>query len=123
MRRTRRVKIVATLGPASNTPQMMRALAEYLSLAVNSVTTIVDGLEQKDLIRRQRSDEDRRIVRVELSELGREAFEASEAAKMQLFRSMLSPLTVDEQEILLVLFRKIARGGRTPVAAAADDER
>jgi DNA-binding MarR family transcriptional regulator len=94
-------------------PQMMRALAEHLSLAVNSVTTIADGLEQKDLIRRQRSEEDRRIVHVELTESGRETFNALEASKLELFRSMLSPLTIDEQEILLVLFRKIARSGRT----------
>jgi hypothetical protein len=34
---------------------------------------------------------------------------------LQLFRSMLGPLTIDEQEILLVLFRKIARVGREQV--------
>src|SRR5215475_6936405 len=46
-------------------PKMMRELAEYLALAVNSVTSIVDGLEHKGLVRRQRSEEDRRVVRVE----------------------------------------------------------
>jgi len=102
-------------------PQIMRALAQHLSLAVNSVTTIADGLEHKHLIHRSRSDEDRRIVRVELTEGGRESYEALAGAKLQLFRAMLSPLTIDEQEILLVLFRKIARMGRCELLPAARD--
>jgi len=35
MRRRRKTKILATLGPASNTPQMMRALFQRQPLAVN----------------------------------------------------------------------------------------
>ena len=105
------LRVVEFLGVSGS--QMMRVLAEYLSLAVNSVTTIVDGLEQKSLIHRERSEEDRRIVRVELTGSGRETYQALEAAKLQLFRSMLSPLTIDEQEIFLLLFRKIARVGHS----------
>jgi DNA-binding MarR family transcriptional regulator len=99
-------------------PQMMRVLAEHLSLAVNSITTVIDGLEQKGFAARQRSDEDRRIVLVELTETGTEAYRALKGAKMQFFRSMLQPLTIEEQEIFLVLFRKIARVGRESIAQA-----
>ena len=105
------LRVLELLG--NDGPQMMRALAGHLSLAVNSVTTIADGLAHKELIRRQRSDEDRRVVRVELTQSGRETAAALAASKLELFRSMLSPLTIDEQEILLVLFRKIARMGRS----------
>ena len=104
------LRVVKLLGDAG--PQIMRSVAEHLSLAVNSVTTIADGLDHKGLIQRQRSDEDRRIVRVELTDSGRAAYTACAASKLELFRSMLGALTVDEQEILLVLFRKIARSGR-----------
>ncbi len=107
------LRVVEFLGHDGS--QMMRALADYLSLAVNSVTSVADGLEQKGLIHRQRSEEDRRVVLVELTESGRETYNALEASKLQLFRSMLGPLTIDEQEILLVLFRKIARVGREQV--------
>lgn len=100
---------------------MMRALAEHVSLAVNSITTVVDGLEQKALISRQRSEEDRRVVRVELTRSGTEAYLALKTAKTQFFRSMLRPLTVDEQEILLVLFRKIVRVGQASSPPAGDD--
>lgn len=92
-------------------PQMMRAVAEHLALAVNSVTTIADGMEQKELIRRQRSEEDRRIVRVELTDHGRDSYEALQSVKREWFCSMLAPLTPVEQQLLIELYRKIARAG------------
>jgi DNA-binding MarR family transcriptional regulator len=96
-------------------PRMMRELAEYLRLAVNSLTTIVDKLEHKGMARRQRSDEDRRIVRVELTDSGREVYDGAVEEKKHFLRGMLTTLTEDEQEIFLVLFRKIARSGRSQV--------
>lgn len=92
-------------------PQMMRVLAEYLNLAVNSVTTVADGLEEKRLVRRQRSDEDRRVVRVDLTEYGHKVYREVDSASLQFFQAILDPLTGDEQEILLVLMRKVARMG------------
>jgi DNA-binding MarR family transcriptional regulator len=100
-------------------PRMMRELAEFLLLAVNSVTSIVDKLEAKGIVRRRRSEEDRRVVRVELTDAGHEAYRAALEDKMRLLRSMLRALTEDEQEIFLVLFRKIARAGRSQVQKIA----
>src|SRR5437870_4110431 len=88
-------------------PLMMKQIAEFLLLAVNSVTSTVDNLEKKGIVRRQRSEQDRRIVHVELTNAGKTAYKAATAEKLQLLRSMLAPLTEDEQTIFLVLFRKI----------------
>ncbi len=90
-------------------PRMMRQLAEHLTVAVNSMTSIADSLEHKRLVQRQRSEEDRRIVHVELTDAGREIYQSLRKVHLQLFRTMLGELTEDEQEIFLVLFRKIAR--------------
>jgi MarR family 2-MHQ and catechol resistance regulon transcriptional repressor len=98
---------------------MMRELAEYLTVAVNSVTSIVDNLERKVLVRRHRSEEDRRVIRVELTDPGREVYQSLVEVNLRLFRSMLGALTEDEQEIFMVLFRKIARAGRTQVRQIA----
>jgi MarR family 2-MHQ and catechol resistance regulon transcriptional repressor len=92
-------------------PRMMRQLAEHLMLAVNSVTTLVDHLEERGLVRRLRSTEDRRKVHVELSEAGQAVYQAAVSGKLSCLRNMLAALTEDEQEIFLVLFRKIARAG------------
>jgi DNA-binding MarR family transcriptional regulator len=105
--------VVEYLGDSG--PRMMRELAEFLLLAVNSVTSTVDNLEDKGIVRRQRSEEDRRVVRVELTDAGRAAYKAAVAEKLRLLRSMLEALTEDEREIFMVLFRKIARAGRSQV--------
>ncbi len=89
----------------------MRSLAEHLGVAVNSVTSLIDHLEKKGLVHRTRSDVDRRVINVELTESGLKAFEIVSDAKLQFHRALLSALTEDEQEIMLVLFRKIARKG------------
>ena len=94
---------------------MMRELAEYITVAVNSVTSIVDSLDRKGLVSRHRSEKDRRVIRVELTEAGREIYRSLVEVNMRLFCTMLGALTEDEQEIFLVLFRKIARAGRSQV--------
>jgi DNA-binding MarR family transcriptional regulator len=96
-------------------PKMMRELSDFLGIAVNSVTTVVDSLERQNLAVRQRSAEDRRVVRVELTEDGRAAFQMSDQVKLRFLRSILGALTEDEQEIFMVLFRKISRAGRSQV--------
>ena len=84
----------------------MRQLAEHLTVAVNSMTSIADSLERKALVLRHRSEEDRRVIRVELTDLGREIYRSLMEANLQLLRSMLGALTEDEQEIFMVLFRR-----------------
>jgi DNA-binding MarR family transcriptional regulator len=107
------LRLVEFLGDKG--PHKMSELAGFLLLAVNSVTTIVDKLEKRRLVRRQRSDEDRRIVRVELTDAGRAAYQGAVNEKLQVLRGMLAALTEEEQEIFMVLFRKIARAGWSQV--------
>jgi DNA-binding MarR family transcriptional regulator len=103
------LRVVEHLGESG--PQMMRSLAENLGVAVNSMTNLVDNLEHKGLAHRTRSDVDRRVVHVALTEQGQKAYAAASNAKFLFHRALLSALTEDEQQILLVLFRKIAREG------------
>ncbi|MCU0710214.1 MAG: MarR family transcriptional regulator [Pirellula sp.] len=103
------LKVLEALG--ENGPQMMRVLAEHLGLAVNSMTSVIDQLEAKQLVVRVRSEVDRRVVNVGLTPEGRKIFDLFSAGRLHFHRALLSALTEDEQEILLVLFRKIAREG------------
>jgi DNA-binding MarR family transcriptional regulator len=104
------LRVVIHLGDAG--PRMMRELAEFLPVAVNTMTTLVDNLEHKQIVQRQRCAEDRRVVRVSLTETGRGFYQTAVDEKMRFFRNMLSMLTEEEQDIFMVLFRKIARGGQ-----------
>lgn len=103
------LRVVEHLGEAG--AQMMRSLAEHLGVADNSMTKLVDNLEQKGLAYRMRSEIDRRVIHVELTDEGKKAYAAASYAKFLFHRALLSVLTQDEQEIMLVLFRKIAREG------------
>lgn len=115
------LRVLELLGRSG--PQMMRSLAEHVNLAVNSMTSLVDSLEQKGLAVRTRSGTDRRVVNVELTEKGKQAYEFVVNAKNQFHRALLSALTDEEQEILLVLFRKIAREGWDQVQRLSTDEK
>ena len=111
------LRLVEYLG--DNGPRMMRELADFLVLAVNSVTNTVDNLEKKGIVRRVRSEEDRRIVRVELTPAGQEVAAAAMGEKRQLMRCILGAMNEDEQAIFLVLFRKAARAGWNQVRKIA----
>ena len=52
-------------------PLPMRGLAETLDVSQASATGIVDRMEQRGLVERRRDDDDRRVVRVALTEEGR----------------------------------------------------
>ena len=89
---------------------IMRELAGHLHSAVSTVTGIVDKLVQKDLVRRERVDDDRRIVRVELSETGHAASLAAMEMHLRFCRELLAGLdNDDERETFLALMGKIAR--------------
>ena len=103
------LRVVERLGDAGAT--MMKELAEYMLLAVNSVTSLVDKLEEQGFVRRVRSSDDRRVVHVELTDTGRAAYRAAVGEKLSLLRLMLGGLDAGEQETFMTLFRKIARAG------------
>lgn len=104
------LRVVERLGDVGTV--RMKGLAEYMLLAVNSVTSLVDKLEAAGLVRRQRSTEDRRVVHVELTDAGRAAYAAAVDEKLSLLRLMLGGLDAAEQERFMALFRKIARAGQ-----------
>ena len=111
------LRVVEFLGDGG--PRMMRELAEFLNVAVNSVTSIVDNLEKKELVRRVRSEEDRRIIHVELTSSGGLIYQDALNCVLQLHRTMLGALTEEEQEVLLMLIRKVVRVARSQVKQMA----
>ncbi len=88
-------------------PCTMSELALKIRLTVSSATLIVDRLVDKGLITRERSTEDRRVVRVALTDEGAGLYRFLEEAILGLGRAMLSVLDEREQDQLLSLYRKI----------------
>ncbi len=95
-------------------PMHQRELGRKLLRSSGNVTMVVDNLEKRGLVRRQRGTEDRRVVTVHLTDEGRRLIgrvfprhAAGVAAEM----SVLSPA---EQEELARLCRKLGLQERTP---------
>ena len=52
-------------------------------------------------------------MRIELTKAGRDAAQTITTSIIDIYRTFLEALTVEEQETLLALYRKIARVGRS----------
>jgi DNA-binding MarR family transcriptional regulator len=100
------LNIISIVGRRSGA--IMREIAEDAQLAVSSVTPIIDKLVEKKLVKRERSDEDRRIVSVALSEKGAKIYQMEIESYMRLSASMLAALNASEQDKFLGYFRKVA---------------
>jgi DNA-binding MarR family transcriptional regulator len=87
---------------------VMSGIANAICLSLSSVTGLIDRLVEKKLVRRDRSNEDRRVVQVELTEEGREARDAAMEGPVTFARDVLKGLNAEEQDALLALFGKIS---------------
>jgi DNA-binding MarR family transcriptional regulator len=83
------------------------ALARDLELSSGAMTSRLDRLEEMGLIRRHRDPEDRRAVQVELTDAGREAWDAAAEIQGRKEAFFASALTRDEQVQLNALLRKL----------------
>lgn len=100
------IGVVDTLGAEG--PMTMGELARRLRLPLSTATRVVDRLVAREVVRRERPEENRRVVRVELAAKGRAFYRSALAARVAAHRAMLQTLTLDERRELIRLFRKIA---------------
>ena len=77
-------------------PLPMRGLAETLDVSQASATGIIDRMEQRGLVERRRADDDRRVVRVALTEEGRNLIAGLATERREHLAMMLDQLTDDE---------------------------
>lgn len=73
-------------------------VAEDLSVSLSAVTALVDRLCRAGMVVRHRSEEDRRVVWLELTEEGRNVVQACQEGRQRLIQRYLGQL--DEEEIL-----------------------
>jgi DNA-binding MarR family transcriptional regulator len=88
-------------------PLPMGRLSSELDVPLNTATRIVDGLVQAGMVERVNDASDRRVVRVGMSENGRELCEAGMAYNKQRLAKLLNVFTLEEQEQLLKLMNKL----------------
>lgn len=101
---------IRVLGTASlGEPWTMGALARDTGLSVSGLTAVVNRLVARGYLERRRSDQDRRIVWVELTARGRQLREQARRHRQRIAEALLAPLGEREQRQFLALMQKIAR--------------
>lgn len=103
-------------------PLPMRGLAEAMDVSQASVTGIVDRMEQRGLVERQRDDEDRRVVHVALTAEGSLLIAGMAAERRDHLAVFLEELDDQELEGFLAGARAMRRARERFQAGLASDE-
>ena len=106
-----------------NGPLTMSRLADLLDVSVASATGIVDRMEKKGVIERKRSDEDRRVVEVHVSEQGEQVFVAMQAERQAHMARMLSGVSDQDLNALLTGLRAVREARDKWLSELAHHER
>jgi len=82
-------------------------LAKALHLSQATVTGILDRMERRELVRRQRSDQDKRYVRVWLTSSGRDVLAKAPPLLQESFLSRFTALEDWEQTLILSSLQRV----------------
>jgi len=82
-------------------------IARWLERSTNSISMIIDRMVKAGLVRRVRSKNDRREVRVTNTSKGQDALKPANLAGLEVIRKILSPLSYDDGLTLLSLLETI----------------
>lgn len=88
-------------------PMTMNELANEMRLHGTTMTRMVDSLVGKGLAERRQDPEDRRIVRVALSQPGHEAVDELERCKREFLAAAFGDLTDGERDAILKSLRRL----------------
>ncbi len=88
----------------------MGEFSNALSVPLSTATRIADWLVDNGYIQRLPDVDDRRVVRVSLTDTGKELFKAIDRYIRQRMQQILSSLTAEERTILLTLVSKVVSG-------------
>jgi DNA-binding MarR family transcriptional regulator len=101
------IRALILLGAAGQTT--MTSLADRLGVPLSTATHTIDRLVAKSLAVRARTEEDRRVVQVGLSEYGKKLQAKFRVKRLAMARSWLEPLSAGERDLFLHLMAKITK--------------
>lgn len=101
-----------------NTPA---ELARAINVDTGAMTRTLDRLESKGFLTRHRSQEDRRVVKLELTPSGREVVASILPAVAHTLNTHLSDFSLQEVETLVALLRRMEANGACASAAPEHD--
>lgn len=85
----------------------MSNTAKILKITSGTLTTAIDNLIKKGYVERRRSNNDRRVVMIKLTDKGVEAFKEHEDFHKDMVISAIADLSVHEEEVLIKILSNI----------------
>ncbi|WP_099187255.1 MarR family winged helix-turn-helix transcriptional regulator [Tepidibacter mesophilus] len=82
-------------------PRKMSQVAMVLKITVGTLTISINRLVKKGYVRRFKTEEDRRIVMVDLTEQGKLVYQTHEKFHYEIIENMVSTLNENEQKMLI----------------------
>lgn len=90
-----------------NKNSTMRAVADYLHIKPPSVTSTIDHLAKRRVVKRAYTVEDRREVRLVVTEKGIKLLQAKQEKIHKAIKKIFNPLSKKDKEVLIKIFEKI----------------
>lgn len=91
--------VIEAVGQAE--PRNMSAVAGDLSVTVGTLTIAINNLVKKGYVKRERSQKDRRVVLISLTEKGNKAFVHHKRFHEEMIRATIEGLSSSETEVLV----------------------
>jgi DNA-binding MarR family transcriptional regulator len=88
-------------------PLMMSEIATKLGITLGGVTALANRMDRAQLIERRRSEEDRRVVRLVITDEGKALLDKLSKARSKTLQKYFSKLSADEIKELERLCRKM----------------
>ena len=100
---------------ASRGPQNLAALAEALAVTPPTVSRLCERLVRKGLVHRRTDRNDRRQVRIALTESGRSLVDTVTVRRRQEIVDLLAAIPTDDQRSVVAALRRLSAGaGEVP---------
>lgn len=88
-------------------PLCQRDLAKKILKSTGNITMVIDNLEKRQLVQRERDAEDRRFITVQLTDAGRQLISSIFPEQLAAIMAEMGTLTDEEQDELGRLCRKL----------------
>lgn len=103
------IELYILLFVALKGPQSMSSLAKEFSMTKSNVTFLVDDMESKGYLARIRSEEDRRVIMITLTERGKAFFESFLTNFSRLISTFIRKVGAEDLAIITDGFERITR--------------
>lgn len=88
-------------------PRNMKTVANMMSVTTGTLTRAIDALCEKGYVVRRRSEEDKRVVKLCLTDKGKSAYYHHEQFHRQMIKNISSEMTDKEAEVLIYALAKV----------------